>query len=238
MAEPETSEHRSLPTLLRSLADEQFSGIVHVHGSVERIICLAEGRLYLAMSASGPSLHRVFTTAGVIDDAGWAAALEAAPDHPSLAASLVAEGADPDALSHSVREVTIATILELLVPDDERFAVAAGEEHQLGPDFSATVDDVLAEAGARLERWGSLQERLPSMQTPLRRCETFPIGTASVEIDRIQWRILSELDRPRPLAELIEATGLGAFGIFDELYDLLSAGVVDVVTDEPAEAGS
>ena len=70
------------------------------------------------------------------------------------------------------------------------------------------------------------------MQTLLRRCETLPLGASSVEIDRVQWRILAELDRPRPLAELIESTGLGAFGIFDELYDLLTAGVVDVVAPD------
>lgn len=46
-------------------ADRGLTEIVHIDGSVQRIVCLSDGRLYLALSSPGVSLQRALTDAGV-----------------------------------------------------------------------------------------------------------------------------------------------------------------------------
>lgn len=229
-----TLAERPLGSLLGDLADGQFTGIVHIDGSVQRIICLSDGRLYLAMSSPGISLQRALIDAGVVDEDGWSAALDRVDEHGSVVDALLAAGAPRELLSEAIRELTLGTLLELLVPDRDEFQIAEGETHQLGAGLAEPVEAVLDEAGRRLERWGALAESLPSLSTVLRRSPVLPHGRRSIELDRTQWRIVDALDRPLTLATLIERIGLGAFGLFDEVADLLDQGVL---VPEPVDSG-
>jgi hypothetical protein len=227
-----TLADQPLGSLLRDLAGRQFSGIVHIEGSSQRIICFESGRLYLATSSSGPSLQRVFVELGAVDAAGWKRAIDMAPERGSVVDSLLAEGVAKEMAADALRELNVGTLLELLVPDKERFTVAPEESHQLGAAISFDVEDLLTDAADRLQRWGSLRDGLPSMDTVLFRARVLPAGLTSIQLNRVQWRILDELAVPSTLEALIERTGLGAFGIFDELYGLLTEGAV-VTDDEP-----
>ena len=231
-----TLDQQPVGSLLRSLAARSFTGIVHIDGSVERILCLAEGRLYLATSSSGPSLQRVLVEFGAVDDAGWTRAIEAAPEQGSVVTALLADGGDRSVIEHALHELNVGTLLELLVPDREQFRAVDDETHQFGAAVSFDVDAILSDAGERLERWGSLSGRLPSMNTVLRRVAKLPPGQSSIELGRVQWRIIDALGTPTTLAALIEQIGLGAFGIFEELYRLLADGVVVIDEDTIAPA--
>lgn len=211
---------------MRDLADRELTGIVHLDGSVQRIICLHRGRLYLAMSSPGPSLERIMVDAGAVDEGGWKAVLDGAAQHGSVVRSLLAAGAPMETVADAVRELTLGTLLELLVPDSDDYRVAEGETHQLGSDITFAVEEVLEEASDRLERWGALKDTLPSMTTVLRRAPSLPTGRRAVELDRVQWRIVALLDQPQTLAGLIERLGLGAFRLFDGIYHLLEEGLV------------
>jgi hypothetical protein len=215
-----------LGPLLSDLAGRSLTGIVHLDGDVRRIICFRDGRVYLAMSSPGPSLQRVLIDSGAVDDAGWTAALDLAGEHGSVVRSLLATGARRETVGAAIRELTMGTLLELLVPDDNGFRIAEGETHRLGSDITFSVEDLLEDADRRLRRWGASKDALPSMDTVLRRAPRLPMGRDSVELDRVQWRIVDALDEPLTLAALIERIGLGAFGIFDELHHLLGEGVV------------
>jgi hypothetical protein len=64
------------------------------------------------------------------------------------------------------------------------------------------------------------------MTTVLRRAPDLPPGRRSIDLDRIQWRIIDALDEPLTLTALIENTGVGAFRLFDEVARLLDERVV------------
>ena len=235
MGETETGTlaDRPLGSLLRDLADRQFTGLLHIDGSAKRVICLDGGRVYLALSSPGPSLQRVIVDAGAVDEAGWRSAMQRADEYGSVAAALLAEGAPRAVLEDALCELTLATLLELLVPDRDDFRINAGERHKLGAEITFAVSDLLDEAGGRLERWSALEGSLPSMSTLLRRAPTLPAGRLAIELNRVQWQIIDSLDEPMSLASLIESIGLGAFKLFDGLYHLMDDGVVLTESDAP-----
>ena len=67
VTESGTLAERPLGSLLRDLADRGLTGIVHIDVSVHRIVCLSEGRLYLASSSPGVSPQQALTDVGAAD---------------------------------------------------------------------------------------------------------------------------------------------------------------------------
>ena len=78
VTESGTLAERPLGSLPRDLADRGSTGIVHIDGSVHRIVCLSDGRLYLALPSPGVSPQRALTDAG-----------GPTPDHGSIVDALL-----------------------------------------------------------------------------------------------------------------------------------------------------
>ena len=89
VTESGTLAERPLGSLPRDLTDRGLTGIVHIDGSVHRIVCLSDGRLYLALPSPGVSPQRVLTDAGVPTIAAWQAAMVGAADHVSIVDALL-----------------------------------------------------------------------------------------------------------------------------------------------------
>lgn len=230
---PEGSLHAvTVGQVLESLADAGRTGLVRFHGDDQRIVGLAQGRIYLATSATGPSLHQIVVGSGATPEAAWT---DASASRAEIAAALDDdERVDSRRLRAVIHEHVVSTVVELLVPGTERYEFLADQTHQLGTRFCFPVAEVLADAGRRLSTWRSISGTLPSTATRVRRSPTLPPGTTSESLTAVEWQVLMAMPTEGTVAEVIAASGLSAFTVFDVLHRLVRRGLVQAVEDAHA----
>ncbi|HMQ27689.1 MAG TPA: DUF4388 domain-containing protein [Acidimicrobiales bacterium] len=217
-----------LPEVLRGLAGDRRTGILHLTGSYSSIVCFREGGVYLAHAETGPSLRQVFLAAGVVTAPRWDQAVETARQGGSLVTALLrVAGAEPDRLRLALYEHTVSTLFELLVPSSNRFAFKDGETHQLGAEFPFAVDDVLSAASGRLAEFRAIAQDIPSTEVVVRVVPRLPEGVASLSISAVEWQVLAAIDGRSSVAEITAAVGHSAFTVFSALHRLLRAGAIE-----------
>lgn len=206
------------------------TGLLRIDGGDARVVALADGAVYLATSASGPSIHQIVVGSGAAPEAAWADAGPAATTSGVAAALAADERVDAERLQAVLSEHVVATVVELLAPGPERFEFLDGQLHQLGPHFRFPVDEVLAEASRRLGTWRSITtSTLPSTATRVRRAATLPRGTTTASLSAVEWQVLSAVPAEGSVAEIIAGAGLSAFTVFDVLHRLVRRGLVQPV---------
>lgn len=213
------------------------SGVLHLEGEQHAVVVVGAGVLHLATTDAGPGLRRALVAAGLVDDAGWRAAADAArPGSPAGAAvdALVEGGVDAGRLRAVLYEHTVSTLFELLLPSRDRFRFVPGEEHAFAVEPGFPIDDCLADARRRLERWREIAAVIPSTATVLRRTATLPAGTDQVTVSATEWEVLGLLDGHRDVTTLVHATGRGALALSALLHRLVVDGLAEVV-EVPAE---
>jgi hypothetical protein len=217
--------------VLQGLAAQRRTGLLRIHGAEARIVALADGAIYLATSASGPSIHQIVVGSGAAPEVAWTeAGTTASPS--GIAAVLAAdERVDGERLRAVLLEHVVSTLAELLVPGSERWEFLADQVHQLGPRFVFPVDELLAEAGRRLATWRSIGDTLPSTATRVRRARTLPPGARGATLDAVEWQVLAALPEGGTVAEVIGASGLSAFTVFDVLHRLVRRGLLQAVPE-------
>ena len=214
----------SVSEVLGILAAERRTGLLRVDGGDPLLVALADGAVYLATSASGPSIHQIVVGSGAAPEAAWVDATESGN---AIAAALAGDPrVDGERLRAVLQEHVTATVVELLAPGPERYEFLADQVHQLGARFLFAVDEVLAEASRRLAAWRSINETLPSTGTRLRRAPTLPAGEATVSMSALDWQVLAAVGTDDTVAEVIAASGLSAFTVFDVLHRLMGRGLV------------
>ena len=220
--------------VLRSLAGSGRTGVLRFHGGEERIVALAEGQIYLATSASGPSIHQIVVGSGAAPEAAWVDAGTSEAETGGIAAALDAdERVDSDRLRSVLLEHVVATLAELLAPGTERYEFLSDQTHQLGARFCFRVDEVMADADRRMATWRSIATILPSTATRVRRSPTHAPGVASVSLSATEWQVLAAMPAAGSVAEAISAAGLSAFTVFDVLHRLVRQGLVQAVAEDP-----
>src|SRR5689334_8765607 len=80
-------ESTSVAEVLSGLAAAGRSGLVRFHGADARLVALSQGQIYLATSASGPSIHQIVVGSGAAPEVAWTEAGPAAA-HAAIAATL------------------------------------------------------------------------------------------------------------------------------------------------------
>jgi hypothetical protein len=222
-----------ISALLGTLGAEERTGILTFTGVADKVVCLADGEVYLAMSATSPPLPRLLEEMGVADQGRWKQALDTTETEAvPIADALVDAGAPTDRLRGALWELSVGTLLEMLVPGTDTFVFEEGRTHQIGARYRFPVDEILAEAGDRLARWSEISDRLPAMDTLLCRSESLPPDRAAVTLDQVQWRIIGHLDSPLATGELLSRIGLSAFVVFEELHRLLEVGLVETLAED------
>jgi Domain of unknown function (DUF4388) len=222
----------SVDAVLQSLADERRTGLLRLHGAEPHVVALADGRIYLATSASGASIHQIVVGSGAAPETAWA---DAGLTGDEIAAALDDdERVDSDRLRTVLLEHVVATVAELLAPSTERYEFLADQVHQLGPRFCFSVDEVLADARQRLATWSSISTTLPSTGTRIRRSPTLPREAVSASLSAVEWQVLSAMPTEGTVAEVIAASGLSAFTVFDVLHRLVRRGLVQAVVEDAA----
>jgi hypothetical protein len=220
--------------VLRGLAGPRRTGLLRFHGAEPRIVALAEGDIYLATSASGPSIHQIVVGSGAAPESAWVDAGPAAAQGGIAAALAEDTRVDGARLEAVLQEHTVSTVVELLTPGSDRYEFLPDQVHQLGARFRFPVDAVLAEAGRRLETWRAISDTIPSTGTRLRRSPTLPRGATSATLEAVEWQVLSAMPEEGTVAEVIGSSGLNAFTVFDVLHRLLRRGLVQPVAEDAA----
>jgi hypothetical protein len=171
---------------------------------------------------------------GAAPEEAWAEAGAAgAPE--GISASLAAHGrVDSERLRTVLEEHVVSTVVELLAGGSDRYEVLSEQTHQLGARFRFEVDDVLAEAGRRLETWRAISGTLPSTSTRIRLAPTLPRGITAESVTAVEWQVLASMGQESTVAQLIGSSGLSAFTVFDVLHRLLRRGLVVAQADAPA----
>ena len=219
-----------LPDLLRSLARAQATGVVQVGGSSPSQVCLARGDVYLATTDAGPSLRQEVVGAGLVASTAWEAAEQVATvDGSSLADALVrVGGVDAASLRHLVYEHTVTTAFELMVPSHDPFRFVPDRVHPFGAPFRFKVEQVLRDAGRRVDSWRAIAEAIPSTAVVMRITSSLPIEADSVTVSGTEWQVLAALDGRRTVAEIIRSLGMSAFTVCSALHRLLIAGAIEI----------
>lgn len=219
-----------LPDLLRTLARSESSGVLQVGGSAAAQVCLAGGDVYLATSSTGPSLRQEVVGAGLVTNSAWEAAEQVASvDGSALADALVKVGGiDAASLRHLVYEHTVTTAFELMVPSTNPFRFVPGRTHPFGSPYRFKVEQVLRDAGRRVDAWRAIAEAIPSTSVVMRVAPTLPIEADSVTVSGTEWQVLAALDGRRTVAEIIRSLGMSAFTVCSALHRLLTAGAIEI----------
>jgi hypothetical protein len=211
--------------LLQAMAAERRTGLLRFHGGDPRLAALDDGQIYLATSASGPSIHRIVVGSGAAPEAAW---VEATQRDGGIAALLDDdERVDSARLRAVLQELIVSTLAELLVPGTERYEFLADQAHQLGARFCFPVDQALSDAVHRLNAWRSMSETLPSTGTRVRRAATLPVGSGSAALSPVEWQVVSSMPDEGSIADVIANAGLSAFTVFDVLHRLVRRGLVE-----------
>jgi hypothetical protein len=233
-------EDFTLPDILRLLASTSKSGRLAIQreGAAGRVD-LADGQV---REASGDADH--LAIARRLLGAGLATAddltevlrgRDGLPTDLEVARDLAGSGrVEAGTLAEVVREQTVDAVFDLLRWKQGRFRfdghTPASSDGQV-LDLAVPVDEVLAEATARLESWPSVEERTGAGDAVV--TISRPAGERTeVSLTPDGWSLLSYVDGRRTVAELAHLSGQGEFRTRRTLAALLDEGVVTV-----AEAG-
>jgi hypothetical protein len=218
--------------VIQALAGEGRTGLLRFHGDAPRIVALADGLIYLATSATGPSIHQIVVGSGAAPEAAWN---EAGGSPVGIAGALDDdERVDSDRLRTVLQEHVVSTLAELLAPGTERYEFLADQTHQLGARFCFPVDELLTDAERRLDTWRSISSTLPSTGTRVRRSPTLPRDSVSATLSAVEWQVLSAMPADGTVAQVIATSGLSAFTVFDVLHRLVRRGLVQPLGEDAA----
>ena len=225
-----------LPDILRLLWATEKSGRLEVAAGDDRgRIELVDGRLADASpQAHRHRLARRLVGTGSLDADAVTAAFEgahASSSDRSIAERLVERGVlDPDAGADILREHVVDAVFELLGWNEGAFRFDAAELDP--PRWTWSVDEVLGDAGNRLEGWEAVLARTGDGTDVV---TVHAAADRPVTIDAAGWQLLGLADGRRTVDDLAELSGRGRFDTRRILSELLDLEVVEVV---PAAQGA
>ncbi|MEZ5407182.1 MAG: DUF4388 domain-containing protein [Acidimicrobiales bacterium] len=214
----------ALPALLRSLADAERTGVLRIDGGPE--VWLHQGRTCIAVTPASPELAKVLFDGDLGTPEAIDAALRQPPpadgSRPSGVDRLLAERPEAEpAVKLLIREVSLNTLFELLVPSRAGYRFEAGVTHPLGARFADDTRTLLAAARQRVEIWRRIAARIPSTAALFVLAPELPEAQEERLVTADEWRFLARLDGRRTVADLIAETGQSAFRVCSSLYRLL-----------------
>lgn len=240
----------SLPDILRLLSFTTKSGRLQVRsGAAVARIDLAEGRVRDASAdATRLPLARRLLGAGLLDPDRLLGCLdddtEQLPTDFEFARRLLAaEAVEASSLAELVREQTVDALFDVLRWEQGRFRFEGGpahhdaSSHDVVPDRSIGVDDLLDTAKGRLETWQRIRGATGPGTGVV--CIVRPDADDEVGLTPDGWSLLTLVDGRRTVDDLAQLTGRGQFHTRALLETLVARGVVRVGEaddDGPVEA--
>ena len=100
----------------------------------------------------------------------------------------------------------------------------------IGGRFTFAVDELLADAGQRVDAWKAIAEDIPSISMRMRLAHSLRRKQLTVTAD--EWHVLSRVDGQATIADIIRELGMSAFAVCAVLHRLLQTGAVEPVPDD------
>jgi hypothetical protein len=222
-----TVDELPVPDLLRLLQGTRQSGLLELTGANPGVVAMHDGEVTLALSAMGPTLQQVVIGSGLASGDVWEEIAAAADAGSTLTDALAAAGVDQDRTRAVLYDHTVGAIFELMLPGDDAFAFLPDEHHPIGARFTFTVDELLADAGQRIDAWKLIAEAIPSISIRMRLSHSIPRAQMTITAD--EWHVLSRVDGYATIADIIRELGMSAFAVCAVLHRLLQVGAVEPV---------
>lgn len=192
------------------------------------VVRFSDGKVVAAASDEGrQALVRRLVGAGLVEDDALATAVDRARgDGTGIARALLESGAvDADRLRQAAREQVVDGVFELLQWAEGDFEFALDEADADDVDVRLPVDDVIGEARGREDAWADATRVVPSVDAVL----TVPVRRDDdTVLAAHEWAIVTMADGSRTVADLVELTGRGQFGVLTTAADLVRRGVLVV----------
>lgn len=231
----------SLQDVFRLLATGSKSGSLHVVGATgEGVVCFRDGQVFYA--STSPERVPAATTlsqAGIISSKqlrqaqGLMRIQKKDKAERRLGEVLVDEGyLDTDVLQSFVRSEVSEAIFEMLRLEEGHLRF---EPEELCPDvdlgFSVPVEQIIADATARVEAWQRIRDYIPSLDARFAMSSTPGITSAEIHLKPTEWTMLCYLHGGRSVRELVELTGYGDFDTATVLYGMYASGLIERIGD-------
>ncbi len=159
------------------------------------------------------------------------------PDGQRLGAILTREGYISEAVLEAfVQEQIQETIFDLMRWDDGEFdfeTMPEVAEEDIG--LSVSIENVIMEGSRRLEEWGRIKKKIPSMDIVFKMATAPGEGTFEISLKPIEWNLLLLVDGTRSVADLAGETNRTDFDVARIIYGLFSAGLLEFTGDAEVE---
>ena len=231
----------SLADVFRLLASGDKTGCLHVASAEsEGIVCFrAGGVFYAATSPERVPAAKMLSQAGIISDKqlrqaqGLMKIQRQDRAERKLGQILVDEGyLEAEVLREFVRAEVSEAIFEMLRLEEAQLRFVPDERcDQVDLGFSVSIEQILADAAARIEAWRRMRERIPSLDTRFEMSAVPGQTLAEIHLKPAEWMLLCHLHGGRSVRELVRLTGYSDFDTATVLYGMCASGLVERVED-------
>ena len=214
-----------LPSLFRLFESGKTSGVLVVATAPPTVLWWCRGRISVAADLDFASLQAALEEAAVLPPERLGLALQGQRSGNTVAANLLAAGASEPLLRDVIWDRTVETVFELLLPSRAHFWFEPATPPAEVP-IEFTIGQVLTAAEERLAAWRVIAQVIPSTSLVAKLVDQLPPTTNLVTISREEWPVLAAIDGRRDVANIVNVTGLSAFGVCGVLHRLIELGVV------------
>lgn len=233
-----TLDDFTLPDVFRLMSFAKKTGRVDVVRSAgQGKVYFRDGEVYFAESSlSKEPLGQKLVRARAITDGQLMKALdEQASSGERLGNVLLRSGlVTEDQLMAAVRQQIEDSVFDLLRWELGEFVWEPADEFDTEVHISVSVENLIMEASRRLDEFEVIQRKIPSGAAVLGMAATPPEGAVEINITPDEWRILVLVDGTRSVNDIAQMVGLDEFGAMRVLYGLVSAGLIELISEGDA----
>lgn len=231
----------SLVDMFRLLQAGSKTGLLVVARDDQRCtVCFRDGRIYFAgdADAAEPAGERL-VSAGVVTSKqvrqarGLMKIQRRDRAGRKLGQILSDEGyVGADVLERFVRESVSDALFSPLTWETGELRFEPDEMlEQFDIGVSVSVEEMLEEVGKRLDAWGRIREKIPSMGTRFAIASGPGAKSGDIHIKPKEWMMLCHLHGGRSVSELAALTGHSDFDTARVLYGMYASGLIMRVDD-------
>lgn len=233
-----TLDDFTLPDVFRLMSFAKKTGRLDVVRSAgQGKVFFREGEVYFAESSlSKEPLGQKLVRARAITDGQLMKALdEHAASGKRLGEVLIESGlVTTDQIESVLQQQIEDAIFDLLRWELGEFAWEPGDQLDVEVHIGVSVENLIMEASRRLDEFEVIKRKIPSGAAILGMAATPPEGAVEINITPEEWRILVLVDGTRSVNDIAGMVGLDEFGAMRVLYGLVSAGLIELISDDEA----
>jgi hypothetical protein len=230
-----TLDDFTLPDVFRLMSFAKKTGRLDIVRSAgQGMVFFREGEVYFAESSlSKEPLGQKLVRARAITDGQLMKALDQhAASGKRLGAVLIESGlVTEDQLTAALHQQIEDSIFDLLRWELGEFAWEPGDQRDVEVPISVSVENLIMEASRRLDEYEVIRRKIPSGNAVLGMAATPPEGAVEINITPDEWRILVLVDGQRTVSDIAQMVGLDEFGAMRVLYGLVSAGLIELISE-------